>query len=282
LGYYRRARNLHRAAQIIIRQHGGRVPRDEQEWRRLPGVGRYMAGAILSQAFDKKLPIVETNSQRVLCRLFGQTGDVRRSPLRQWLWRAAAAILPVHQVGDFNQALMELGALVCTSGLPQCTICPLFGDCLARMRGQQGRIPARLPRPSLVQIDEVAVVTRKGPFVLLVQRPEGGRWPSLWEFPHLSVKNGESYLATAARGLHDLTGIRANIGPRIMTIHHSVTYHRIRLTCVEAHFEAGKPCSGFYAALRWVRPARLPDYPTSSPQRRLARMLCESHEKPRF
>src|SRR2546421_8433267 len=120
LGYYRRARDLHRAAQRLAAEHGGRMPNDPDALRGLPGIGRYTLGAVLSQAFDRRLPILEANSQRVLCRLLGETEDPRRGAVRRRLWSAAETLLPDHRVGDFNQALMELGALVCTPTAPRC------------------------------------------------------------------------------------------------------------------------------------------------------------------
>jgi A/G-specific adenine glycosylase len=134
LGYYRRARNLHQAAKALVENHGGHLPDDPAVWQLLPGVGRYMLGAIMSQAFDHRLPIVEANSQRVLCRLFGKRGDVSREPVKSWLWRTAAAILPRKRVGDFNQAMMELGALVCTARVARCGECPVRTVCVTGKR----------------------------------------------------------------------------------------------------------------------------------------------------
>ena len=119
LGYYRRVRNLHRAAKILHDEHAGNFPNDPDVWSPLPGVGRYILGAVLSQAFDRRLPIVEANSQRVLCRLFGQDGDASREPVKSWLWQTAGDLVPRQRAGDFNQAMMELGATVCTPETPR-------------------------------------------------------------------------------------------------------------------------------------------------------------------
>ncbi len=135
LGYYRRARNLHRAARLIVGEHAGRFPEDPAIASTLPGIGRYTLGAILSQAFDQRLPILETNSERVLCRLFGRTGDPKRGEERRWLWDMAEALLPAKRAGEFNQALMELGALVCSPAAPRCSECPLRAVCRARRLG---------------------------------------------------------------------------------------------------------------------------------------------------
>ena len=171
-------------------------------------MGRYTRNAVLSQAFDRRLPILEANSRRVLARLFGRTGDPSRGPEQRWLWDAAEALLPSRRAGDFNQALMELGALVCTPAAPRCGDCPLAADCVARRLGLQDSIPARTPPPEPVLVREAAVVVRRGGRVLLVQRPPEGRWASLWEFPHGPLAPGESADEAAARLAPELTGLR--------------------------------------------------------------------------
>ena len=146
LGYYRRARDLLRTARLLAATNEGRFPDDLVGLHGLPGLGRYTRNAVLSQAFDLRLPILEANSVRVLARLFGRTGDPRSGPEQRWLWAAAESLLPSRRVGDFNQALMELGALVCTPTAPRCGECPLAADCAARRLGLQAVIPERALR----------------------------------------------------------------------------------------------------------------------------------------
>jgi A/G-specific adenine glycosylase len=273
LGYYRRARDLHRAARVIVAEHAGRFPNNPAELRRLPGFGRYTCNAVLSQAFDLRLPILEANSQRVLSRLFGRAEDPRRGPARRWLWQAAEDILPRRGAGTFNQALMELGALVCTPAAPHCSQCPLASRCLARQLGRPEMIPARAPVPETTRIQEAAVVVWRGPTVLLVQRPPSGRWAGLWEFPHAPLIDGESHEAAARRLLRDLTGLEARLGPELFTIRHGITRYHITLTFFESEYVAGEFRSAFYVHGRWLTLADLAAYPVSSPQRRLARFL---------
>lgn len=283
LGYYRRARDLLRAARAIVADHEGRFPDDPAILETLPGLGRYTCNAVLSQAFDRRLPILEANSQRVLSRLFGRTEDPRQGPARRWLWQAAEAILPQRDIGAFNQALMELGALVCTPTAPRCSACPLAACCIARQLGQQESIPARSQAPEIQRIQEAAIVVRRGAKVLLVQRPPGaGRWAGLWEFPHGPVADGETAEAAAARLLQKLTGLQAKIGPELLTIRHGVTRYHITLTCFEAEHAAGAFQSAFYVAGRWLSLASLAAYPVSSPQRRLARFLLSPHRQRRL
>jgi A/G-specific adenine glycosylase len=282
LGYYRRARDLHRAAKEIVARHNGQIPDDPALLGRLPGLGRYTCNAILSQAFDRRLPILEANSQRVLSRLFGRTEDPRQPAARRWLWQAAEKILPNRDVGTFNQALMELGALVCTPAAPRCTQCPLAARCLARRLGNQSSIPARTPSPEILPVQETAVVVRRGLEVLLVQRPPNGRWASLWEFPHGPLLDGESPQDAASRLLHQLTGFQATVGLELLTIRHSITRYRITLTCVEAEHTGGTFQSAFYVEGRWLSLADLAAYPVSSPQRRLARFLLSPSRQRRL
>jgi A/G-specific adenine glycosylase len=276
LGYYRRARNLHAAARILAAQHSGEFPRDPEAWAELPGVGRYILGAVLSQAFDQRLPIIEANSQRVLCRLFAKSGDPANGPVKKWLWATAENLLPRKRAGDFNQALMELGALICTPSTPKCRQCPLSLQCRAFQSGRQESIPTRPAAEETVQVREVAVVIRKSDRVLLVQRPENGRWSKMWEFPRAEVNGGESSESAASRVAAELIGVRARIGSELMTIRHGVTRFRISLTCFDAQWLGGKFQSSYYPAGRWLRPAELNRYPVSSPQRKLATMIASA------
>ncbi len=275
LGYYRRARDLHRAARRLQLEQGGSIPADPVVLSGLPGMGRYTRNAVLSQAFDVRLPILEANSVRVLCRLFGRTEDPTRGPLRRWLWQAAEDILPRKQVGDFNQALMELGALVCTPSFPRCEECPLKTKCAAKKLGLQEAIPYRPAPPATVEVREAAVVLRRGKRVLLVRRPEAGRWGNLWEFPHGELAPGETHEEAALRLLKSLTGYAGRLGPELLTIRHGVTRYRITMVCFEALHQGGRFHSDFYQEGRWLEPGELGSYPVSAPQRRLAHTLIE-------
>ena len=282
LGYYRRARDLHRAARRLRDEHGGIFPSDPAALDGVPGMGRYTLNAVLSLAFDVRLPILEANSQRVLCRLFGRTEDPTRNPLRKWLWQTAEAILPRRRVGEFNQALMELGALVCTPSSPRCGECPLRSKCQANRLSLQDVIPYRATVPATTEVREAAVVLRQATRVLLVQRPATGRWANLWEFPHGELTDGETHEAAATRLLKQTTGMEGRLGAELLTIRHGVTRFRITMVCFEAQRRKGKFHSDFYAAGRWREPDELASYPVSAPQRRLIRTLTESGQQRRL
>ena len=279
LGYYRRARDLRRAARQLVADHDGQFPRDPEVLAALPGFGRYTVGAVLSQAFDCRLPIVETNSMRVLCRWFGLKGEPRSGLNRRKVWRLAEGLLPSRRVGEFNQALMELGALVCSPLAPRCRDCPLAKHCRARRLGLQERIPPRPATVAIQEIEEFAMVVYRGKKVLLVQRPADGRWANMWEFPHAPLAQGESATAAGKRMLVERTGIRVTPGKEILTLRHGITRYRITMVCLAARYKSGRFSSHVYQQGKWVTLEELVNYPVSAPQRRLARALTKDERK---
>ena len=281
LGYYRRARQLHAAARQVVREHGGTIPDDPVAVRALPGVGRYIAGAVLSFAFNRPEPIVEANSQRVLARLLALREDVKASATRERIWQAAQRLVPDQGPGDFNQALMDLGALVCTPRRPRCLLCPLTELCRARQQGLQDEIPLSTPKPPPAVVTESCAVVLGQGKVLIVQRGLGRLWEQFWEFPTIHVGGadpaGRSFGAPIelADGVRRLTGIRADIGPHLTDIRYSVTNHRATLQVYRANARAGalEPGPGLVDA-RWVEPARLGEEAFSSAGRRLIAWLA--------
>ena len=283
LGYYRRARHLHAAAKQLVANHRGQLPDDPAVWAALPGVGRYILGAVLSQAFDRKLPIVEANSLRVLARLFGYRGDPREGEGKAWVWATAEAILPETRAGDFNQALMELGAIVCTPAKPDCAKCPLRAHCRAKRDGLQEQIPPKKKPAAITEVSEVGVVIRDGAKVLLCKRrADANRWQNMWEVPHAERQPGEELPDAAARVAKELTGLDVEPGADVMTIRHGVTRYRITLACVEAAVRRGAFAPGFYAEAKWVKLADLTHYPVSSPQRKLMTELAKPNRQKRL
>jgi A/G-specific adenine glycosylase len=282
LGYYRRSRHLHAAAKHLVSARGGELPDDPAVWSALPGVGRYIMGAVLSQAFDRRLPIVEANSQRVLARLFGYRGDPRSGKGKAWVWSAAAAVLPSERAGDFNQALMELGALVCTPTGPACGKCPLARECVANRESLQSLIPSPRKPPRTESVSEVAIAIRAGERVLLCQRrADAARWQNMWEVPHAELGPDEDERGAAKRIARELTGLSVEPGRRMLTVKHTVTRFTITLSCVEADRRGGSFRGGFYRAAKWVMPDELAAYPTSAPQRRIMNVLSKPARRSR-
>lgn len=187
LGYYSRARNLHKAANQICREHNGEFPANAEQLNALPGVGRYTAGAIASFAFNLPAPIVEANTERLYARLLGLSVDVKSSAGQKALWSFAGRIVPDTRSGDFNQAMMDLGANVCTPQNPRCSECPLSRCCKAFGSGRQGEIPVRKARTPVTEIDEVAIVLIDRHQVLMRRRTSSERWAGMWDFPRFEL-----------------------------------------------------------------------------------------------
>jgi len=283
LGYYRRARHLHAAAKFLAEYHPDGLPDDPAVWEALPGVGRYILGAVLSQAFDRRLPVVEANTLRVLSRLFGSRLDPREGDGKKWVWEAAEAVLPRKRVGDFNQAMMELGALVCTPANPRCGACPARTVCVAKRDGTQAEIPPKPREKPRVAVAEVTVAVWDGPRVLLCRRPPTAtRWANMWELPRGEVAVGEDATAAAARVVKELAGLDVEIGTEVLTLRHGVTRFDITLTCLEATVTGGEFASAFYTSGDWLTPAEWTDRPASTPQRRLLAELANPNRARRL
>jgi A/G-specific adenine glycosylase len=295
LGYYRRARQLHLAAKQIVSEHAGEFPRDPDAVRRLPGIGRYTAGAVLSIAFDRQEPILEANTIRLLSRLVAFRGNPHDSAGQKQLWQVAADILPRKAPGEFNQALMELGSQVCTPREPACDACPLEALCPTRAAGLQAVIPMPKAKPKIEAVRHAAIVVRRGGRVLLVERQEGERWSGLWDFPRLTLgdEQGAALRRTIAAALREELGIEVSTGELITTLRHAVTRFRITLECYEAEFIgehlAEKPRGRAAANLlprrtaKWHTPAEIADLPLNTTGRKISKLLFSdaSRLKPR-
>jgi A/G-specific adenine glycosylase len=276
LGYYRRARDLHAAARLIVARHGGRFPRDAAAVRALPGIGRYTTGAILSIAFDAREPILEANTARLFSRLLAYRGPVGSAPAGRILWALAEAVLPRRGAGAFNQALMELGSQVCTPKAPRCACCPIAPLCRAHALGIQAETPQAKPRPAFEQLHEAALVVRRGGRVLIVRRPAGGRWAGLWDFPRYQIDRqpAEALFPFLRQRLREHTGVDAQPGAHLARLRHGVTRFRITLDCYTARFRTAAERGPDSAELAWATPGRLNECPLSSTGRRLAELVA--------
>ncbi len=285
LGYYRRARQLQGAARAIVAGHGGAFPDDPDAIRALPGVGRYIAGAVLSFAFDRPAPIVEANTQRVLARWLAWGEDLRSTRSQARLWEAAGRLVPGSGAGTFNQAFMELGALVCIPRAPLCLACPVAGSCRSRELGIQDRIPVATPKVPPKEVSEACVVIVRDGLVLIVRRGPGRLWEHFWEFPtvHLGGADpagrgfGLGEAIDLAEGVRRLAGVRASIGPATTTIRFGVTTHRVSLDVHRAAWIEGEavPGPGLVAAA-WVPIDHLDRYTLSSATRKLIARLVSA------
>jgi len=227
LGYYQRARNLHDAAKTIVREYGGRIPDDEQTLRRLPGFGPYTTAAVLSLVYGKPQPVIDANVRRVLMRILGLRGtaDARiDKTLRAFL----EAVFSKDSPGDFNQAMMELGALVCRSRNPQCLACPVREFCRAAREGTQEIIPR--PRTlGLEKIEAAVAVIEKDGRILIQKRPSRGLLADLWEFPGGKVERGESLVRALRREVREELGVEIEDVRRLTTVQHAYTRFQVTL-----------------------------------------------------
>ncbi|MBD3676634.1 MAG: A/G-specific adenine glycosylase [Planctomycetaceae bacterium] len=282
LGYYSRARNLHKAAGLIVEEHAGEFPTSAHELQKLPGIGRYTAGAIASFAMGQSAPIVEANTLRLYARLLGMRGDPRSTAGQRELWEFAEAVLPKRNAGDVNQALMDLGSLVCTPTEPDCPHCPLLNDCRAAELKLQHEIPKAKQKTKITALQDICVAVMDGRKVLLRQRQPDERWAGLWDFPRWTTENPlptmsknllppPSLEQSILAELHERTGYRVNQGPLAEVIKHSVTRYRIELFCFTAEKISGRKTKG--EPLVWVSLDDLDDRPLSKTGRQFARTL---------
>ena len=260
LGYYQRARNLHEAAKTIVREYGGRIPDDERVLRNLPGFGPYTTAAVLSLVYDKPQPVIDANVRRVLMRVLGLRGTAEARvdmTLRAFLETVFSKDSP----GDFNQAMMELGALVCRSRNPQCLACPVREFCRAAREGTQEIIPQ--PRTlGLAKIEAVVAVIEKDGRILIQKRPSRGLLADLWEFPGGKVKPGESLTTALRREVREELGVEIEDIRRLTTVQHAYTHFQVTLHAYtgklrDKDFRMG-PCR------RWVTLSTIGHYPLPS------------------
>lgn len=257
LGYYSRARNLHAAAKVIIAEHKGRFPRSYEAIRRLPGIGRYTAGAIASIAFGQRTAVVDGNVKRVLARLCAIEDPVDEAIVVERMWDLAEALVPARHPGDWNQALMELGARICTPRRPQCVTCPVRLVCLARKEGLVDALPRRRPRKPVPHHDVVAGVIERNGRVLIGRRPAKGLLGGLWEFPGGKREPGETDEAALFREIHEELGLKVAVGAPIATVEHAYSHFAITLRLYGCRVRGGRVRRRYHTAVKWVAPGSL-------------------------
>ncbi|MGD8369758.1 MAG: A/G-specific adenine glycosylase, partial [Desulfobacterales bacterium] len=261
LGYYARARNLHRAAEMVVARFDGRVPDDPEKLRSLPGVGPYIAAAVLSIAFGRPHAVVDGNVKRVLARLFQIEAPVNRPSAAALFQQEADRLLHRADPGAFNQAVMELGALVCTPKGPVCGRCPLKGFCGSFQSGSVFLYPVRdKKKPVPEYAIAVGVVHKKGRVLITRRKPEG-LLGGMWEFPGGKIAEGESAESACRREIAEETGLRVAVGERIARVRHAYTHFKIVMDVFHCTVESGRVKLSGPVDFAWVRPGQLEDYP---------------------
>lgn len=279
LGYYSRARNLQYTAQIIMDKYGGKLPCDVRLLRKLPGIGRYTAAAIASIAFGLDEPALDGNIRRVLARLFDVTEDARSPQGERKLWELAAANLPTGRAGDYNQALMDLGASICIPRAPDCLRCPLSGECQAYRLGVQELRPVLAKKPAIPHYQVTAAILTRGDQVLIARRPPHGLLGGLWEFPGGKQQEGEDLPACLRREIMEELGVHISIGNSFGVYQHAFTHFRITLHAFCCTLQTGEPQPIQAAELCWVNPVMLKNYPMGKVDRQIAHKLQYSEKE---
>ncbi len=275
MGYYRRARQLHAAAKEIVGCNGGEFPSEVSELVKLPGIGRYTAGAIASIAFGRRAAILEANTVRLLSRLIAYRDDPLSPAGQRKLWQLADELLPAKNVAQFNQALMELGSLVCKPTEPLCRDCPLSMLCVANAAGLQQEIPLRKAQAEVTSLREAAIIIRRNERVLMRQCGKNQRWAGLWDFPRFDIEAEGPLFAgkEIKQKVLTQTGVTCRPGALMKTIKHGVTRFRITLQCYEATYVGGRPRSTNGSTVAWVKRDELDALPLSTTGRRIAKLL---------
>lgn len=267
LGYYHRARNLRRGAQQVVERFGGRFPPSLESALSVPGVGLYTASAVLSICHDQPLPVVDGNVRRVLARLQALAGPEWRSDAP--FYNRAEELLDRESPGDWNQALMELGATICTPKRPACAACPLRSDCRAFAEGLQERLPERRGRRAPVDVLLlVALIQRKGR-LLLARRAEGRLLGRMWELPQTPLEPAEP--PDLRDSVRERYGLEIRLGGLAARARHAITFRRIRVEAYAALLQGRSPAEG--DRFRWIDPSQPLELPVSSLTRKLLREL---------
>lgn len=274
LGYYTRARNLHRAAQVVVCDLKGSFPATVEELQTLPGIGRYTAAAIASFSFGQDVALLDGNVIRVFARVFDITGDIRQTATITRLWDLAEQLVPRGRAAAWNEALMELGRRVCTPKAPDCTTCPIAVLCTAYQNGVQHERPVRSRRPRTPHYDVTAAITRRADGrILIAQRPPDGMLGGLWEFPGGKREAGESLADCLRREIREELAIDIAVDQQIGTVKHAYSHFRITLYAFVCRHISGKPQAIGCADWAWVTLDNLDRYAFSATDQKIIAML---------
>ena len=261
LGYYARARNLHRAAGFILNDHQGIIPDRWEDFRKLPGVGDYIAAAVLSIAFEKPYAVVDGNVKRVLARLLLEKAPVNKSTSTKIFKEAADRLLTPRDPGTFNQALMELGAMVCKPQQPLCSACPIQGLCLAYETGRVDEYPKKLKKSPTPQFNIAVGVVFKNSRVLITRRKPEGLLGGLWEFPGGKIQNDEEAKDACIREIKEETSLSVGLDTYLGRIKHAYTHFKIIMDVFCCSYLSGKVKLNGPVDHRWIKLENLDDYP---------------------
>ncbi|HEY9151371.1 MAG TPA: A/G-specific adenine glycosylase [Anaerolineales bacterium] len=267
LGYYSRVRNLHKAAKIVVEKYDGRLPRDPDALRQLPGIGRYTVGAIASMAFDMDVPTLDGNIRRVFARVFDVSLPVDSSLGEKTTWKLVAEHLPKGKAGDYNQALMDLGAMICLPKNPHCLICPVMELCEARAKGIQDQRPVLKPKKKTPHYILAAAVIAKNGRVLLAKRPSKGLLGGMWEFPNGRVEGDPA--RALSKSLKSSYQLKVRRKEALGTVHHAYSHFKVTVHVFHCEFISMSKKQN----LKWIRRENLEDFPMGKVDREIVQLL---------
>ena len=276
LGYYSRAKNIHRTAKLLVEQYEAQVPAELKSLLALPGIGPYTAAAILSIAYNKPYPVLDANVERLFSRLLDIDQPLKHAPIKKNLQIFARAMLPGTQARQFNQALMEFGALVCKPKSPDCSICPLTGHCKAKQCGTISQRPIPVQKEKKIEIVMACGMIFHNDAVYIQQRLPDDVWGSLWEFPGGRLKDDETPKQAACREVFEETEFLISQVQSFATVVHHYTKYRVTLHGFICRLQKKEIVPVLHAAsqYRWVSLSELPDFPFPSGHRQLVVGLC--------
>ncbi len=275
LGYYSRARNFHQLAGTVIKDHAGELPATFEALKSLPGIGRYTAGAVLSIAFGKKYAVLDGNVMRVLTRYFGIRKNISLPETQKELWTLAESLLPDHNTGDYNQALMELGATICTPKNPRTDECPLKKTCQAHRMHIEEQLPVKTKSAATPHFHIGAGVIWNKDKILISQRPLKGLLGGLWEFPGGKQEKGESIAETVKREIKEELGINVQVGKKLLSIDHAYSHFKITLHVHDCRYVSGTVQALGVRAWRWVKPPQLKTFAFPAANQPVIRLLTD-------
>jgi A/G-specific adenine glycosylase len=271
LGYYARARNILKSAGILVAEYNGKLPADYDLLLRLPGIGKYTAGAIMSIAFNKKYSLVDANIERIFARLFNLKEPVKVKKTNEFIWQKARELLPDGKAREFNQGLMELGALVCIAKNPRCKICPISTACQAYSLDLVAKRPVLKSPPQTIFIEMATGILMHNGKVLLQKRKSKGVWANLWEFPGGRLEPGETPEMALVREYQEETELTVGNLKKITTVQHSYTIYRVTLHCYFCTSMDGRDEPVLHGAqeYRWLTPKEITDFALPAGHRKL-------------
>ncbi len=275
LGYYARARHLHQAAQIVAEKFQGYVPADYSQFRQLPGVGDYIAAAVTSLAFNKPYPVVDGNVKRVLSRIFAIRSPVNRSSSSHIFQQAVSHLFAKKNSAQFNQALMELGALICRPRQPQCAQCPVKIYCHARVTNKQHKFPVKVKRNEIPRYHIAVAVIQKDGRLLITQRAPAGLLGGLWEFPGGKMKKGESAIEALRREIKEEVNVQIKIDEHLTRVKHAYSHFEIVMEVFLATYLSGAIKLRGAVDYRWISLSDIDRYPFPAANHKFFPLLRE-------